>query len=53
MAPEPQTAPVEHVGVDHGRLDVFLTEQLLNRPDIISVLQEVGGEGVAPMPGPA
>jgi hypothetical protein len=29
------------------------TEQLLNRPDIISVLQDVGREGMAPMPAPA
>jgi hypothetical protein len=35
------------MGVDHGGLDVFMTEQLLNRPDIISVLQDVGREGMA------
>jgi transposase len=28
------------------------TEQLLNRPDIISVLQDVGREGMAPRPAP-
>jgi len=49
-----QTASVEHVGVDHGRLDVFVAEELLHRANIarrvaslIAVLQQVGGEGMA------
>jgi hypothetical protein len=33
--------------VAHRGLDVFVTEQLLNGPDIISVLQQVRGEGMA------
>ena len=39
-------AAIQIMGVDHGGLDVCMTEQLLNRPDIISVLQEVGREGM-------
>jgi hypothetical protein len=35
------------MGVDHGRLDVFVPEQFLNGPDVVPLLQEVGGEGVA------
>ena len=35
------------MGVNHRGLDIFMTEQLLNRPDVISVLQEVGREGMA------
>jgi len=34
------------MGGDHGGLDVFMTAQLLNRPDIISVLQETGREAM-------
>jgi hypothetical protein len=34
------------MGVDHGGGGVFMTAQSLNRPDIISVLQEVGREGM-------
>jgi hypothetical protein len=32
--------------VDHGRLHVTVTEQLLNGPDIGSSLKKVGGEGM-------
>ena len=34
------------VGVDHGGLDIFVTEQLLDRPDVVAVLQEVGRKGM-------
>lgn len=40
------SASVQNMGGDHGGLDVFMTEQLLNRPEIISVLQEGGREGM-------
>ena len=44
-------ALVEHVGVDHGRLDVFVTEEFLNSADVVSGHQEVRrkrvSEGVA------
>jgi hypothetical protein len=39
-------ATIQNMGVDHGGPDIFMTEQLLNRPEIISVLQEVGCEGL-------
>jgi hypothetical protein len=35
------------MGVHHDGLDVFMTEELLNGPDVIPVLQEVGREGMA------
>ena len=41
------SASVQNMGVNHRGLDIFMTEQLLNRPDVISVLQEVGREGMA------
>ena len=40
-------AAVEDVGVDHGRLDVAVAEEFLDGADVVSVLEEVGGEGVA------
>lgn len=40
-------APVQDVGVDHGRLHALVAEEFLDRPDIVAVHQEVGGEGVA------
>jgi hypothetical protein len=35
------------VGVDHGGFDVFVSEQFLDGADVITVLEEVGSEGVA------
>ena len=35
---------VEHVGVDHSRLEVPVTEQLLNGSDVVAIRQHVGGE---------
>lgn len=37
-------AAVEHVGVDHGGLDVVVAEELLDSPDVIAVGEQVGGE---------
>jgi hypothetical protein len=38
---------VEHVGVDHGGLDILVTEELLDSPDIVTILKQMGGEAVA------
>jgi hypothetical protein len=38
---------VQYVGVDLGRRDVAVPEQLLNGPDIAAVLEQMGGEGMA------
>lgn len=40
-------AAVEDVGVDHRRLHVAVAEQFLDSTDIVTILQEVSGEGVA------
>ena len=37
---------VEDRGVDHGRRDVLVTEESLDGPDVVAVLQEVGREGM-------
>ena len=40
-------AAVEDMGVDHGGLEVAVTEQLLNGADVVAVGEQVGGEAVA------
>ena len=39
-------ASVQHMGLDHRRADFFVTQPLLDPPNIIPVLQEVGPKGV-------
>ena len=35
------------MGVDHGGFDIFVAEEFLDGADVVAVLEEVGGEGVA------
>jgi len=42
-----QSAALEDVGVNHGGLHVFVTEEFLDGADVVAVLEEVGGKGVA------
>ncbi len=35
------------MGIDHCGLEILVTKQLLNRPDIISIFQQVGREAVS------
>jgi hypothetical protein len=37
---------VEHVGANHRRRNVFVTEELLNGPDVVVGLKEMGGKSV-------
>ncbi len=46
-ASHPFRALLHHVRVDHRRLHVRLTQQLLHRVDIVATLQQVGGEAMA------
>src|SRR5262245_43355879 len=46
-AEDATATPVEDVGVDHGGIHVGVAEQLLNGADVVALLQEVSGEGVA------
>ena len=45
------SASIEDMRVDHGRADVLMAQQFLDRPNIIAVLKQMGGkrmpEGVA------
>ena len=40
-------ATVEDMSVDHGGLHALVPEELLHRPDVVAVYQQVRGEGVA------
>lgn len=41
-----RAATVEHVRVDHRRLDAAVTEQFLDGSDVVPAFEQVGGEGV-------
>ena len=38
---------IKHVGVDHGRFHILVTEQILLGADAIATFQQVRGEAVA------
>ncbi len=40
-------ATFDDMGVDHRGLDVFVTKQFLNGANIVTILQQMGGERVA------
>ena len=43
---DPARPSVQDVGIDLGCAHVAMTEQLLNRPDVVAILQQVRGERV-------
>ncbi len=43
-ASDTSSSPVEDMCVDHCRADVFMPEQLLDRPDIVPVFEQVSRE---------
>jgi hypothetical protein len=45
-AADTQARFVANVGVNHCRGDVFVAQQFLDGPDIVSILEQVGGEAV-------
>jgi len=45
-APDGEATGVQDMGVDHGGADAAVAQELLDGADVVSVLQEVGGEGV-------
>jgi hypothetical protein len=47
-ATNPGDAALHDVGINHGGGHVLVAEQLLDRPDVVSLFQQVGGEAVAP-----
>lgn len=51
-APDAPSAPVQDVGVDHGRAHVLVALEFLDGLDFVAVSEEMCREGVATMPGP-
>jgi len=45
-APDSHTAPVQHMGIDHGGSYVLVPEELLDCSNVIAVLKQVCCEGV-------
>lgn len=43
-ARHPAGAAIQHMGIDHPRLHVTVTQQLLNGSNVMATLQEVGGK---------
>ena len=41
------SASIEDMRREHRGLDIFVAQQLLDRPNIRAILQEVGSKGVA------
>jgi hypothetical protein len=39
--------PVENMRVDHGCADIVVAQELLDRSDVVPIVQQMGGEGVA------
>ena len=44
-----QGAFVEHMGVDHGRADIGVAEQLLYGANVLPALQQVRGKATIPL----
>ena len=42
-----QAAALEDVGVDHGGADVLVAEQFLDGANIVAILEQMGGKGMA------
>lgn len=53
-APDRQPSAVQDVGVNHRRLDILVSEQFLDRSDVVTGFKQMGGEtvrgGVLPDP---
>lgn len=49
-APHPSRGLAPHVGVDHGRADIAVAEELLDRADVLAGFEQVGREAVAVIP---
>ena len=39
-------AALEHVRVDHGGIDILVTEQFLHGADIVAILEKLGGKSM-------
>ena len=39
-----QGAAVDHMGIDHGRVQVSVAQEFLDRADVLATLQQMGGD---------
>lgn len=39
--------PVQDMGVDHRGAHILVAQELLDGPDVVAILEEVGGKGVS------
>ena len=46
-AADPSTAPIEDVSIHHRGAYILISQKLLHRPNIIAILQKVGGEDMS------
>lgn len=46
-AAHPAPAFVQHMGIDHRRFHILVSQQLLDRPNVIAIFQQVGSETMA------
>ncbi len=43
-AADAQGAAVDHLGIDHGRVQVSVAQEFLDRSDVLATLQQKGGD---------
>ena len=46
-AADPSAPSIQDMGVDHGRADISMAKKFLDRPNIVPILKQVGGKGMA------
>ena len=46
-AAHPLAAMLEYMGVDHGGLDILVSQEFLHRANIIAIFEQMCGETVA------
>src|SRR5712671_4611421 len=43
----PKARLIEHMGIDHGRRHILMPQEFLNSSDVVSILEQMGREGMA------
>jgi len=46
-AADPSAPSIQDMGVDHGCADISMAKKFLDRPNIVPILKQVGGKGMA------
>jgi hypothetical protein len=41
-----QAATIQHMRIHHGGFHIFVPEKLLDRPDVVALLQQMRGKGM-------